>query len=308
MKIQELKEQFRNGTVDKPEYLEMMFDKHKLLFEYADELKHTDIVEINIADNGVEFVTREYGLKFFCPTPDRGIAPIGMFNMGSYEKSEADMCLSLIKPGFTIFDVGANVGWFSLIISKNIPNISLSSFEPIPATFEILNRNIAINGNLPVTTYNFGFYSEDTSLTLYYDSECSGKTSAANLAEIEVSEVKCNFKKMDTFVKDEKIRELDFVKCDVEGSEYFVYQGGLETLTKFKPIIFTEMLRKWSAKFDYHPNDIINFLNKIGYLCFVIRGRKLKEFTLMDENTLETNFIFLHEKKHAQQIREKMSL
>ena len=113
---------------------------------------------------------------------------------------------------------------------------------------------------------------------------------------------------MDTFVKDEKISALDFVKCDVEGAEYFVYQGGLETLKKFKPIIFSEMLRKWSAKFDYHPNDIINLLKQIGYLCFVIRGRKLEEFTLMDENTLETNFIFLHKEKHAQQVKDKTCL
>lgn len=308
MEIHELKEKFNNGTYGKQQYLELMYEKHKVLFEYASELGNTGISEINISDNGVEFVDREYGLRFLCPTPDRGIAPIGMFNMGSYEKNEADMCLSLIEPGFTIFDVGANVGWFSLIILKNIPNIYLYSFEPIPQTFENFSRNIAINGNLPVKKYNFGFYSDDTALTLYYDSECSGKTSAANLADVEVSEVSCMFKKMDSFVKDENIKALDFVKCDVEGAEYFVFQGGLETIKKFKPIIFSEMLRKWSAKFDYHPNDIISFLSKIGYLCFVIRDGKLVKFTLMDENTVETNFVFLHEEKHAQHIINKTSL
>jgi len=307
MKIQDIKQQFRKGNFDKPQFLKMMFEKHKILFDYAEELKHTGIAEINISDDGIEFVTREHGLKFLCSTPDRGIAPIGMLNMGNYEKIEADMCLSLVKPGFTIFDIGANIGWFSLIVSKNIPDITVYSFEPITATFENLNRNLAINGNLPVTTYNFGFYSENTSLTFYYDSECSGKTSAANLAEVEVTEVNCNLKKMDSFVKNEKIKKLDFVKCDVEGAEYFVYKGGLETLKKFKPIIFSEMLRKWSAKFDYHPNDIITYLNNIGYLCFVIRGNKLEDFTVMDENTLETNFIFLHKENHAEQIKDKTS-
>ena len=281
MKIQDLKEQFMNGVFDKPRYI-----------EYADELKHTDIVEINISDEGVEFVTRNHGLRFLCTKPDWGIAPIRMFNLGSYEESEISMCLSLIKPGFTIFDVGANIGWFSLIISKNIPNVSLHSFEPIPATFDNLNRNITLNGGFPIIkTYNLGFYSEDTNLKLFYDSECSGRTSAANLAEIDVSEVTCSFKKMDSFIREMNIQQLEFVKCDVEGAEYFVYQGGIETL-----------------RFNYHPNDIINLLSKIGYLCFVIRENKLEQFILMDENTLETNFIFLHEKKHAQQIKEKTSL
>lgn len=305
MKIKELKEQLQKGVIDKPNFLELMFEKHKVLFEYADELKNTDIAEINISDEGVEFVTRNHGLRFLCTKPDWGIAPIRMFNWGSYEESEINMCLSLIKPGFTIFDVGANVGWFSLIISKNIQNVSLHSFEPIPATFDNLNRNIALNGGLPIKTYNLGFYSEDTNLKLFYDSECSGRTSAANLAEIDVSQVTCSFKKMDSFVKEMKIQQLDFVKCDVEGAEYFVYQGGIETLRKFKPIIFSEMLRKWSAKFNYHPNDIINFLSKIGYLCFVIRENKLDNFIRMDEETVETNFLFLHKEKHAQQIQER---
>ena len=305
MKIQDLKEQFRNGVFDKPNFLELMFEKHKVLFEYADELKNTDIAEINISDEGVEFVTRNHGLRFLCTKPDWGIAPIRMFNLGNYEESEINMCLSLIKPGFTIFDVGANVGWFSLIISKNIPKVSLHSFEPIPATFDILNRNISLNGGFPIKTYNLGFYSEDTNLKLFYDSECSGRTSAANLAEIDVREVPCSFKKMDSFVREMNIQQLDFVKCDVEGAEYFVYQGGIETLRKFKPIIFSEMLRKWSAKFNYHPNDIINFLSEIGYLCFVIRENKLDNFTRMDEKTVETNFLFLHKEKHAQQITDK---
>jgi hypothetical protein len=66
------------------------------------------------------------------------------------------------------------------------------------------------------------------------------------------------------------------------------------------------MLRKWSAKFNYHPNDIIELLNSIGYLCFTIREKNLKEFHLMDENTLDTNFIFLHKENHANQIKDKI--
>lgn len=309
MRIDEIKAQFAAGKYDKPTFLEMMFEKkHKVLFEYSSEIKNTGITEITISEEGVEFLTRDHGLRFFSPTADRGIAPIGMFNMGSYEKAEADMILSLIEPGYTVFDVGANVGWFSMMVAKNIADVSLFSFEPIPNTFNILNNNLSINGNQHIKTYNFGFYSENTALTFYYDSECSGKTSAANLAEVEVPEVTCMLKKMDDFVEKEHIGKIDFLKCDVEGAEYFVYQGGLNTLSQFKPIIFSEMLRKWAAKFNYHPNEIIEMLHSIGYLCFVIRDDKLLEFQHMDENTIETNFIFLHKEKHALKITERSAL
>ncbi len=101
---------------------------------------------------------------------------------------------------------------------------------------------------------------------------------------------------------------VDFIKCDVEGSELFVYQGGLETLKKYKPVVFSEMLRKWSAKFGYHPNDIIALFKNIGYQCYVITvDNYLKEITEVTEETVETNYFFLHGEKHGK-IREELVL
>lgn len=307
MRIQELKMKFQNGEYSKPHFLELMFEKHKVLFEYAEEIGKTDLSEISITSDGVCFTSREHGIKFLCPAPDCGIAPIGMFNLGSYEKAEADMCLSLIQPGDTIFDVGANVGWFSTLISKNIESLTIHAFEPIGNTFNILNKNLELNGISSISTYNFGFYTEKTELTFFYDSECSGKTSAANLAEKEVSEITCKLETMDDFVAHHSITALDFVKCDVEGAEFFVYKGGLETLKRFKPMIFSEMLRKWAAKFDYHPNEVIKMLSGIGYSCFVIREGSLVRFATMDENTIETNYIFLHDERHANLIKDRVA-
>ena len=95
---------------------------------------------------------------------------------------------------------------------------------------------------------------------------------------------------IDNFMIINSIDKLDFVKCDVEGAEYFVYQGGLETFKHKKPIIFTEMLRKWAAKFGYHPNDIINYFSQFGYKCFIANKGKLKIVDKVDEQTIETNF------------------
>jgi hypothetical protein len=65
-----------------------------------------------------------------------------------------------------------------------------------------------------------------------------------------------------------------------------------------KQLIFTEMLRKWSAKFNSHPNEIIDLLSGIGYRCFATRENHLIEIFSMDESTIETNFFFLHSEKH----------
>jgi hypothetical protein len=81
-----------------------------------------------------------------------------------------------------------------------------------------------------------------------------------------------------------------------------VYLGALECLKRDAPIVFTEMLRKWSAKFGYHPNEIIRLLAGIGYRCFVVSGDALTEFREMDDETVQTNFFFLHAENHASKI------
>ena len=99
--------------------------------------------------------------------------------------------------------------------------------------------------------------------------------------------------------------KIDFIKCDVEGAELFVFQGALKLLAQDKPIVFTEMLRKWAAKFDYHPNQIIELFQGLGYQCFTADAEgKLRAFGLMDDQTQETNFFFLHKTQHAHEIKE----
>ncbi len=78
-----------------------------------------------------------------------------------------------------------------------------------------------------------------------------------------------------------------------------MFQGGLKAIKRDTPIVFSEMLRKWSAKFDYHPNEIISLLSDIGYDCFVVKNGGLEKFVSMDESTKETNFFFLHHNKQA---------
>lgn len=53
--------------------------------------------------------------------------------------------------------------------------------------------------------------------------------------------------------------------------------------------ISKRFLRKWSAKYHYHPNDIIRMFEEIGYQCYMIaEGNKLKQFGYVDEETIET--------------------
>jgi FkbM family methyltransferase len=299
MKLTHVKTEYKNGTLSKPDYIDQMHGLHKVLFEYASFLSGTDIRHIEISDDSVIMTSRAAGIKLVCDKDDKRIIPIEILNFDFYEKENIEMVLDLIQDGMNVFDIGANIGWYSLNVAKARKDVKLFAFEPIPKTFQYLQKNLALNNARNVQAFNFGFSNEEKDITFFYTPEGSGNTSLVNLSgSPAVEKISSKVKKMDQFTAAHQIR-VDFIKCDVEGAELFVYLGGIDTLKRDKPIIFTEMLRKWSAKFNYHPNEIIELLKKHDYHCFVVKGRSLTEFYKMDENTEETNFFFLHSAKHA---------
>jgi len=84
-----------------------------------------------------------------------------------------------------------------------------------------------------------------------------------------------------------------------------VFKGGLKTLERDKPIIFTELLRIWSAKFGYHPDEVIRLLKEHGYRCFSAKEKDvLMEFFVITERTKEKTFFFLHGEKHKELIKK----
>ena len=303
-----LRKYYLENKISKPEFIKKMHEFHSLLFEYREFLKKNVIKEIQITQNEVFFVFHDLELKMIVDEYDERTAPIEALNFYGYEKEETDFVLSIINESFhlnfTMFDIGANIGWYSLNISKKFPNILIHAFEPIPKTFAYLNNNININGIKNIITNNFGLSNENKDVEFYYYKEGSGNSSLVNLSDLVGTEkIGSRVYKLDHYVKTNNLH-VDFIKCDVEGAELFVFEGAIETLEMNKPIVFTEMLRKWSAKFGYHPNDIISLFNSIGYNCYTIYENKLSPFILMDEKTIETNFIFLHKEKHAHQIKQ----
>ena len=120
-----------------------------------------------------------------------------------------------------------------------------------------------------------------------------------SLSENDIKKLDCTTDTIDLYVIKNNIKKIDFIKCDVEGSELFVFQGGIESIKKYSPVIFTEMLRKWALKFNYHPNDIINLFKNIGYNCYYSSSGSLKPIDIVTEDTIPTNFFFLHPDVHA---------
>lgn len=304
MSLQALRDRFLAGSITKPEYIEQMHRLHAALFDYAAYLGGTDIASITISDGQVLMVSRQDGVKIVCDPDDRRIAPIEVLNFLDYEKVDSEMIMRLVRNGDRVFDIGANIGWYSISLAKRYPACRVEAFEPVPKTFAYLKRHIELNAASNVTLHDHGFSNKPEVLTFYYDPAGSGNASAARLVDSpSLQEIQCRVLPLDDFMAGEA-GPVDFIKCDVEGAELLVFQGGVKTLAAHKPIVFSEMLRKWSAKYGYHPNDIIALFQGLGYRCFTAKGERLEPFTTVTDETLETNYFFLHADKHAARIRE----
>lgn len=304
MQIDKLEHKFFDEKVNKASYISEMYSFHDILFQYSEFIKNRDIQNIEITDGSVIMTSRELGIKIVCNRFDERIAPIEILNFKNYEQSDSDMIYRLVKDGDTVFDIGGNVGWYAIGLYKVKNNMDIHTFEPIPSTYESLVCNAKMNG-AKIKINNFGLSNKKEDLTFYFHKEGSVNASAALMNDDrENIEVKCHVDTLDNYFKEHKLQDLDFIKCDVEGAELFAFQGGMETIEKYKPIIFTEMLRKWSAKFNYHPNEIISLFKEIGYTCYYVVDDKLQEIKIMTDDTIETNFFLLHTIKHEEYIQE----
>ena len=302
-KINKTIELYKKEVIDKSIFIKDMYaTHHSKLYEYAEYLHKTDIEKITIENNRVITTSRKHGIKIECDSGDHRIAPIEVLSFFDYEKDESDMIENLICFGSekkNFFDIGANIGWYSIMVAKSNRNVLVHSFEPIPKTYQSLVKNVDLNSLPNISTHNFGFSDKSGEFDFYYYPEGSGNASSANVTGRSDTEVvKCKVKTLDEYIN-ESNEQIDFIKCDVEGAELLVFKGGIDAIKNSKPIVFSEILRKWSQKFNYNPNEIFELFYKLGYLSFTINGSFLESFYKMNESTQETNFFFLHQKKHS---------
>ena len=308
MNIKETKESYKNNKIDKNAFITGMHKFHEVLFDLSNNLRTTEISKIEINDSGVIFTSRETnlhpgGAKFYVDVLDKRITPLEAFNFDQYEKEDSDMLYNLVSDNDVIFDIGANIGWYSNHLAKKLSSAQIHSFEPIPETFNQLLKNVKVNNVENVKVNNLALSDEKKILTFFYSPTQTGASSSINITEnSEMIKLVCQTSTIDAYIEDNNINQLDFIKCDVEGAEFFVFKGGSQAIEKYTPIVFSEMLRKWAAKFGYHPNDIIDFFNNFGYCTFVSSEGKLVKIYKVTEETNDTNFFFLHPIKHKMKI------
>jgi FkbM family methyltransferase len=161
------------------------------------------------------------------------------------------------KKGDTVIDIGAAFGLYTITSSKQVgPNGKVIAIEAHPDSFEMLNRNIKLNGLTNITTLNYAVYSRKTKVKIYSNYTIMSE----RIREKKVKEkfVEVNADTLDNMLQQNGIRQeqVNWIKIDVEGAEYEVLKGACNTLSNSKDIaLYIEI----HGQNNYQP--IIELLN-----------------------------------------------
>ena len=160
---------------------------------------------------------------------------------GSWEPIATDAIISAVKPGMRVFDIGAHLGYYSLLLARCVgPAGRVMSFEAAPRNFDTLRSNILINNLKNVDLFNLAVFSEVGSIQMSISSTdvASGDWSISRHSNGETIQVP-------TITLDQFYRETDvlpdFLKMDVEGAEYDVLVGGREVISRSRPTMLIEL-------------------------------------------------------------------
>ena len=196
-----------------------------------------------------------------------------IYLLGAFERSTHAALQKLIRPGDTVFDVGANIGAHTLGIARSVgPTGSVYAFEPTDVAFGRLKRNLALNPELKLRTRAHEILlAEEATAPLEPEIYASwplnrddsvhpkhrGKLATALHASVDT---------LDRFVQREAIDRLDLIKIDVDGHEYPVLKGALKTLARFRPVLVMEVSPYVHNEQKHGFGALVGLLRDAGYL------------------------------------------
>lgn len=146
--------------------------------------------------------------------------------------------IELLQPGDVVVDVGANVGYYSLLSNAAMQGTGrIFAFEPNPFVFLTLTRHIAANrAGSAITAFNLALSNSSGTAQLLVDTDHSGLSRVLGAGEdAPASAVTCATMPLDDIVAANGIDRIRLLKIDAEGHERYVIEGARNTLGRRVP-------------------------------------------------------------------------
>jgi FkbM family methyltransferase len=167
-----------------------------------------------------------------------------------------------------IFDIGANIGLYSLLASDILESHGkVYAFEPSSTTFKALTKNLSLNNVQNVSAFQFALSNENgiAHLAPNLNSDEKDAYNYIDLVNSDAQGEQIEIRTLDSFVEEYNIKKLDFIKIDVEGAELLCLKGAAITLNTLKPTIIFESYEPFAERFNYSVADLVTYLKEMNY-------------------------------------------
>jgi FkbM family methyltransferase len=145
--------------------------------------------------------------------------------LGTYERHMQRLFRERIRPGATVFDVGANVGFFTLLASKLVGDSGrVYAFEPLPRNLDFLERHVRLNelANVHVEALAVAATSGEAHFRIARHASMGGLAEGGDLRVVTAS--------LDELIASGRVLRPDFIKMDIEGAESDALRGAARLL------------------------------------------------------------------------------
>lgn len=236
------------------------------------------------------------GVRLFIDLSDLHIG-LNIVN-GVYERDELDLIRRTVKQGQSVIDVGANIGFFTIMLADCVgPSGRVHAFEPLPRNFGLLEQSVAENDFQNRVTIECAAVGAEPG-RMHLISPCRTNNWGGPYLRTGNDLMPPGHEAREVVVvqldRHSLRRPISFVKLDAEGAELMVLQGARSILQTDRPLVLAEMNPKQLQEVSRcSANDLIGEMASTGYVCNLLgTGGSQSRITHYDTDRL-ANVLFL---------------
>lgn len=213
---------------------------------------------------------------------DRGVGLAIL--MGVFEPFETELFARCIRDSMTVVDVGANVGYYSLLAARRVGNSGrVFAIEANPTVYSMLLQNISVNDYQKIIPINRCVSNLSGQARFRIDRAVAGESGMLPRCEAERQDtITVDTGTLDDLLPDGTVHVL---KIDIEGAEGLALMGASRLLRNCRPQIFMEFVPALLTKMGTPPADVLGMIKQHGYSIYLIdeKGRTLQTIVDKDE-------------------------
>ena len=213
----------------------------------------------------------------------------------NYERPITAVVTRLATPGSTVLDVGANLGYFSVLMGSL--GCTVHAFEPFPDNFALLTRNIRENNLANVTAHQIAAHSETRNGKLYFRDDDRNENygsmfTSSDPQDKHLTSIDVRYARLDDLLHG--LGPVTFVKIDVEGAEIHALNGMAEILKRDKPSLVIELNEYALLSANRHtPHELLLEIDGLGYQVFDAETEKPYRFSESSTQYIYANLLCL---------------